>query len=70
MAARRQSLKDLLVPTDDGLMNDINGDLTPPLSDVGSLSPKSEVSIPSSPDDLQQYNMVDIIITVISNFLL
>ncbi|KAL0272993.1 UNVERIFIED_CONTAM: hypothetical protein PYX00_005775 [Menopon gallinae] len=55
MAASRQSLKDLLV-TDNGVVND-NGDMTPPLSDVGSLSPKSEVSIPPSPVDLKQYNM-------------
>lgn len=39
MAARKQSVKDLLV----------QGDITPPHSDAGSLSPQSET--PSSPED-------------------
>ncbi|KAK6626223.1 hypothetical protein RUM43_006530 [Polyplax serrata] len=53
MAARKQSLKDLLVPSDEMILSDINGDITPPHSNVGSLSPKSEMSTPSSPYDYQ-----------------
>lgn len=63
MAAQKQSLKELLVPsTDDVILNELNGDITPPHSDIGSLSPKSEVSTPSSPEDYQypdhQYSKV------------
>lgn len=58
MAAQKQSLKELLVPTEDVMLTELSGgDITPPHSDVGSLSPKSEVSTPSSPED-HQYSMV------------
>lgn len=60
MAAQKQSLKELLVPSEDVMLNELNGDITPPHSDVGSLSPKSEVSTPSSPED-HQYSMVKIL---------
>lgn len=53
IAARKQSLKELLVPNEEILLSDMNGDITPPHSNVGSLSPKSEMSTPSSPYDYQ-----------------
>ncbi|EEB11877.1 sterol regulatory element-binding protein, putative [Pediculus humanus corporis] len=53
MAARKQSLKELLVPNEEMILNDLNGDITPPHSNVGSLSPSSERSTPSSPYDFQ-----------------
>ena len=63
MAARKQSLKELLVPNEEMILNDLNGDITPPHSNVGSLSPSSERSTPSSPYDFQ-FAMVKIIFKI------